>query len=68
MRITMTDFTALVEYHLQLAAVPFDRDDLLTFLEANRAAIADDQDAGYWAHQFAAYIAGPSFQDSTCPA
>jgi hypothetical protein len=52
----MTDFAAYVEHHLQLADIPFDRGDLIAFLEANRPLADCEPDAGQWASRFAAYL------------
>ena len=51
----MTDFAFLVERHLQLASIAFDRGDLISFLEANRVLVDCEPD-GEWAIRFAAYV------------
>jgi hypothetical protein len=63
----MSSFATLVEFHLQLGGAAFDRDDLLMFLEANRVAIDENEDAGEWANRFTAYVAGPDFAGSLQP-
>ena len=52
----MTEFTFLVEYHLQLASIAFDRGDLISYLEANRVLVDREPDAGWWAIRFAAHV------------
>jgi len=52
----MTDFAALVEYHLQLAGIAFERGDLISFLEANQSPANEEPDAGEWAARFEAYV------------
>ena len=52
----MTDFALLVEHHLQLASIAFDRGDLISYLEANRVLVDREPDAGWWAIRFAAYV------------
>ena len=56
----MTAFATLVEQRLQLAGLPFDRGDLISFLEANRVGVDCEPDAGEWAIRFAAYVRGAS--------
>ena len=52
----MTDFASLVQHHLQLAGIAFDRGDLISFLEANQSPANEHPDAGELAARFAAYL------------
>jgi hypothetical protein len=53
---TWDEFTRRIEDELQLSGPPFDRADLIAFVDCNRPLIYDAQEPALWAERFSAFV------------